>query len=55
MDMVVHRFNDRIREDLARIALDKRRSDETGPVEPSATGNGEPPPGSAGDPHLAPV
>ena len=23
MDMVVHRFNDRIREDLARIALDK--------------------------------
>ena len=24
MDMVVHRFNDRIREDLARIALDKR-------------------------------
>jgi glycerol-3-phosphate acyltransferase PlsX len=25
MDMVVHRFNDRIREDLARIALDKQR------------------------------
>ena len=24
MDMVTHRFNDRIREDLARIALDKR-------------------------------
>jgi len=24
MDMVVHRFNDRIREDLARIGLDKR-------------------------------
>jgi hypothetical protein len=23
MDMVTHRFNDRIREDLARIALDK--------------------------------
>ena len=23
MDMVVHRFNDLIREDLARIALDK--------------------------------
>ena len=28
MDMVVHRFNDRIREDLARIALDKRRVGE---------------------------
>ncbi|HEY0424114.1 MAG TPA: phosphate acyltransferase PlsX, partial [Rhodopila sp.] len=26
MDMVVHRFNDRIREDLARIALDKRET-----------------------------
>ena len=26
MDMVVHRFNDRIREDLARIALDKPRA-----------------------------
>jgi glycerol-3-phosphate acyltransferase PlsX len=26
MDMVVHRFNDRIREDLARIALDKREA-----------------------------
>jgi glycerol-3-phosphate acyltransferase PlsX len=24
MDMVVHHFNDRIREDLARIGLDKR-------------------------------
>ena len=28
MDMVVHRFNDRIREDLARIALDKRPARE---------------------------
>ena len=28
MDMVVHRFNDRIREDLARIALDKREASE---------------------------
>jgi hypothetical protein len=24
MDMVVHRFNDHIREDLARIAVEKR-------------------------------
>ena len=31
MDMVTHRFNDRIREDLARIALDKREpADGTG-------------------------
>lgn len=28
MDMVVHRFNDHIREDLARIGLDKRRAQE---------------------------
>jgi glycerol-3-phosphate acyltransferase PlsX len=28
MDMVTHRFNDRIREDLARIALDKRERAE---------------------------
>jgi hypothetical protein len=28
MDMVIHRFNDRIREDLARISLDKRETDE---------------------------
>ncbi len=28
MDMVVHRFNERIREDLARIDLDKRRPPE---------------------------
>ena len=28
MDMVVHRFNDHIREDLARIGLDKRTTRE---------------------------
>ena len=28
MDMVVHRFNDHIREDLARIGLDKRSARE---------------------------
>jgi phosphate acyltransferase len=28
MDMVVHRFNDRIREDLARIGLDKLAGQE---------------------------
>jgi len=35
MDMVVHRFNDLIRQDLARIALDKPaaadKNDEGGP------------------------
>jgi len=30
MDMVVHRFNDHIREDLARIGLDKRAAQEKG-------------------------
>ncbi|HXT79179.1 MAG TPA: phosphate acyltransferase PlsX [Acetobacteraceae bacterium] len=34
MDMVVHRFNDHIREDLARIGLDKQAAQEkNGPVE----------------------
>jgi glycerol-3-phosphate acyltransferase PlsX len=55
MDMVVHRFNDRIREDLARIALDKRRPAEPGPAEPPNAGSGDSPPGSAGDTHLAPA
>jgi phosphate acyltransferase len=46
MDMVVHRFNDRIREDLARIALDKREpEDNTGtdpPVAEPGTGGSRP-------------
>jgi glycerol-3-phosphate acyltransferase PlsX len=59
MDMVTHRFNDRIREDLARIALDKRWPAEKNGrdrrvVEPVS----EPLPvetrtGSTDDPHLA--
>jgi glycerol-3-phosphate acyltransferase PlsX len=36
MDMVTHRFNDRIREDLARIALDKRGLDHRGADDKSA-------------------
>ena len=35
MDMVTHRFNDRIREDLARIALDKRSPVEKNGRRPS--------------------
>ncbi|MDR3530036.1 MAG: phosphate acyltransferase PlsX [Rhodopila sp.] len=64
MDMVVHRFNDRIREDLARIALDKNGVAEkngpdrkTGgaagdPASPSASSGGSQS-GSPDDPHLA--
>ena len=37
MDMVVHRFNDRIREDLVRIALDKDVSGEKNGGEPFTT------------------
>ncbi len=54
MDMVVHRFNDRIREDLARIALDKPTAAEKNggdakvPNPASASG-----PNSTDDPHLA--
>ncbi|HVY13863.1 MAG TPA: phosphate acyltransferase PlsX [Rhodopila sp.] len=55
MDMVVHRFNDRIREDLARIALDKNRTAEAQPVASVGAGPGDAPPGTAGDTHLAPA
>jgi glycerol-3-phosphate acyltransferase PlsX len=68
MDMVTHRFNDRIREDLARIALDKRspaekngRDLKPGGVKPLSTGHpagaavsgGTSQPGSSDDTHLA--
>src|SRR5271166_1243174 len=39
MDMVTHRFNDRIREDLARIALDKRGREENNGAEQKADGS----------------
>jgi glycerol-3-phosphate acyltransferase PlsX len=49
MDMVVHRFNDRIREDLSRIALDKtgtanerRAARETGDGQSAAPRQGSP-------------
>ncbi len=45
MDMVTHRFNDRIREDLARISQAKQR----------AAASGESPPAAAGDTHLTPA
>ena len=55
MDMVTHRFNDRIREDLVRIGLDKR-----GPVDkngrdrkPAAAVSESSPLSSTGDTHLA--
>ncbi len=48
MDMVTHRFNDRIREDLARIALDKH---ETGSK--AVTDAGDSPRGISDGPHLA--
>src|ERR1700761_8177901 len=38
MDMVIHRFNDRIREDLARIGLDKRVAAEKAPRAPGPAG-----------------
>ncbi|HQT78488.1 MAG TPA: phosphate acyltransferase PlsX [Rhodopila sp.] len=49
MDMVVHRFNERIREDLARIGLDKRTPAEKNgrDQKPGAQ------PGSTDDTHLA--
>ncbi len=54
MDMVVHRFNERIREDLARIGLDKRRPADKnrGEPPPPATATGVPP---ASDTQLAPA
>ena len=59
MDMVVHRFNDRIREDLARIGLDKRGASEKngrdrktgGAADESLTKESRP--DSSGDSHLA--
>ena len=55
MDMVTHRFNDRIREDLVRIGLDKR-----GPVDkngrdrkPAVAVSESSPLSSTGDTHLA--
>ena len=50
MDMVVHRFNDRIREDLGRIGLDKYRT-----AEKNGGGATQADPESAGDTHLAPA
>jgi glycerol-3-phosphate acyltransferase PlsX len=37
MDMVVHRFNERIREDLARLGLDKRGAPEKNTLPPKET------------------
>jgi glycerol-3-phosphate acyltransferase PlsX len=52
MDMVTHRFNDRIREDLARIGLDKRtaiaKNGRDAKTQPAET-----PQGSTDDPHFA--
>jgi len=54
MDMVVHRFNDRIREDLARIALDKRAPAEKNGGEPKPAGPvSDSPPNATDDPHFA--
>ena len=55
MDMVVHRFNDRIREDLARIGANKQRSDAEASQTPPAASGDETPPAAAGDTHLAPA
>jgi glycerol-3-phosphate acyltransferase PlsX len=53
MDMVTHRFNDRIREDLARIDLDKRTAAaKIGHDAKTGSPAGEPP-GATDDPHLA--
>jgi len=46
MDMVTHRFNDRIREDLARIALDKPEPAENNGADREA-------PSAAGDPAVS--
>jgi glycerol-3-phosphate acyltransferase PlsX len=54
MDMVMHRFNDRIREDLARIGVDKRAAAEKSASDAkSESASGEQPPGPTDDPHLA--
>jgi glycerol-3-phosphate acyltransferase PlsX len=51
MDMVVHRFNERIREDLGRIGLDKHAPAEKNGRDPKLGAD----PGSTDDTHLAPV
>jgi hypothetical protein len=59
MDMVTHRFNDRIREDLARIALDKRELAEKNETDRKAAASGgdsqpaETRSGATDGPHLA--
>lgn len=53
MDMVVHRFNDRIREDLTRIDLDKYRTAEKNADAKAAPGTEPAQPN--GDSHLAPA
>ena len=59
MDMVVHRFNDRIREDLARIGLDKQGpAEKNGRDRKGGPAANESPPGasrsgSSDDTHLA--
>lgn len=45
MDMVVHRFNERIREDLLRLGLDKRRPAEKSAPDPNNGTNLPPAPG----------
>ena len=55
MDMVVHRFNERIRDDLARLALDKRVPQDKNKA-PAAQGDasgGAPSSGATDDNHLA--
>ena len=55
MDMVVHRFNERIREDLSRLGLDKRGSPEkkTLPPQEAAASIGAPLSGATDDNQLA--
>jgi glycerol-3-phosphate acyltransferase PlsX len=52
MDMVTHRFNDRIREDLVRVGLDKP-AEKTTRNDNSGAPGGEAPRGSTDDPRLA--
>jgi glycerol-3-phosphate acyltransferase PlsX len=54
MDMVVHRFNDRIREDLARIARDKPTLEEKNAGEATSAGAvNDSRPSATDDPHFA--
>ena len=52
MDMVVHRFNERIREDLGRLGLDKRRGADKSASVPNKGATPPTPPGTA---QMAPV